>query len=293
MHPMMPCTLSLHGFSNVCFCYMHRLCTCNNEWWKAGAEQRRWRLQDQLSSIGCVDGDILVGQVAAPGHAPAGPAADCDLSGGGVGAGRRMVSASEAGRYIRASLCAAARPMLRSEKRHICTSKRVVTGCRSISHHPTPPTPTTHLDVDGAVHVRPALEVGGGRLLVKGQRLAFVHQHNVSQHDAHRVLVVLHPRVAAAGAAGVGWGKGGGQREVVGMRWSACNQPSTACVHLEHAARSSMHPSTPLRSPRRGGDAAPVGVMPKDGRLGQAGAHYALGHLRGGAGGRARGIAAC
>lgn len=47
-----------------------------------------------------------------------------------------------------------------------------------------------------------ALEVAASSGLVKGQRLALVHQQRVSQHDAHVSLVVLHPRVPAARAAG-------------------------------------------------------------------------------------------
>ena len=42
-----------------------------------------------------------------------------------------------------------------------------------------------------------ALEVRAGSLLVKGQRLALVHEQDVAQHDAYRPLVVLHPRVPA------------------------------------------------------------------------------------------------
>lgn len=59
-------------------------------------------------------------------------------------------------------------------------------------------------------------------------------------------------------------------------------------ARARRAASLSASQRLPARAPCRRGDAPPVGVMAKDGALGQAGAHDALGHLPGGRGGGGR-----
>ena len=66
------------------------------------------------------------------------------------------------------------------------------------------------------MHVGLALEVGGGDLLVKRQRLPLVHQQRVTQLDAHRLLVILHTRVAIGSADAEGGESEGARGRVQG-----------------------------------------------------------------------------
>ena len=80
-------------------------------------------------------------------------------------------------------------------------------------------------------------------------------------------------RRLAAGQGQRSWWPGGRQRVLRAKPGSSGQRCGAAPRHMPRAARS---------SPCRRRDATPVGVVAEDGRLGQAGAHNALGHLAGG-----------
>lgn len=109
------------------------------------------------------------------------------------------------------------------------------------------------------------LEVLVGSGLVKGQGLALLHQHHAAQLDAQ---VVLHGAQTRHGNTQVN--RGGGHTQT---RIAAPTLTSTQGLVASHLVK--VDP----RVAGRGGQAAPVGVVPEDGGLGQVGACHAAGNL--------------
>ena len=54
-----------------------------------------------------------------------------------------------------------------------------------------------YLNVDGAMNASDIFQILAGSVLVKGQRLALLHERNVSQLDEHLILVIRHACIPA------------------------------------------------------------------------------------------------
>jgi len=96
--------------------------------------------------------------------------------------------------------------------------------------------PHPHVDVDGPVLRRDALEVLGRRRVVKGQRLARLHQLDVTQ---------LHAKVVLVKADTCGGG-GGGDGGCVGKEFEAASIKTTASA----STHAHDHTASPRPRPR-------------------------------------------